>query len=98
MSTVGTPTANTVTGTGAAVGGAVPDKYDDYSLRSVPESEIKSTWDIALVRMGFTVPATDLVYGYTLGLFFSFGNVLLRRRLLRDHRRGQHPHGAHRRP
>ncbi|MEN3269353.1 cytosine permease [Pseudonocardia sp.] len=73
MSTDGTVMANTVTGTGAAV----PDKYDDYSLRSVPESEIKSTWDIALVRMGFTVSASDLVFGYTLGLFFSFGNALL---------------------
>jgi cytosine permease len=55
----------------------VEDKYDDYSLRTVPESEIKKTWDIALVRMGFTVSASDLVFGYTLGLFFDFGNALL---------------------
>jgi cytosine permease len=53
------------------------DKYDDYSLRTVPESEIKSTWDIALVRMGFTVSASDLVFGYTLGLFFSFTQAIL---------------------
>lgn len=52
-------------------------QYDDYSLRTVPESEIKSTWDISLVRMGFTVSASDLVFGYTLGLYFSFGNALL---------------------
>src|SRR4051794_8247724 len=58
-------------------GGPVEDKYDDYSLRTVPESEIKKTWDIALVRMGFTVSASDLVFGYTLGLFFDFGNALL---------------------
>ncbi|HET8590873.1 MAG TPA: cytosine permease, partial [Nakamurella sp.] len=55
----------------------VVDKYDDYSLRTVPESQIKSTWDIALVRMGFTVSASDLVFGYTLGLYFSFTNALL---------------------
>lgn len=56
---------------------AAVDKYDDYSLRTVPESQIKSTWDIALVRMGFTVSASDLVFGYTLGLFFTFTNALL---------------------
>ena len=53
------------------------DRYDDYSLQLVPESEIKSTWDIALVRMGLTVSVSDLVFGYTLGLFFSFGNALI---------------------
>lgn len=53
------------------------DPYDDYSLRTVPESEIKSTWDLSLVRMGFTVSASDLVFGYTLGLFFSFEKALL---------------------
>lgn len=57
--------------------GSSPDKYDDYSLRTVPESEIKSTWDLALVRMGFTVSASDLVFGYTLGLFFSFTHAVL---------------------
>ncbi len=55
----------------------VADKYDDYSLRTVPESQIKSTWDIALVRMGVTVSASDLVFGYTLGLYFTFTNALL---------------------
>jgi cytosine permease len=60
-----------------AVAVRTEDKYDDWSLRTVPESEIKSTRDIALVRMGFTVSASDLVFGYTLGLFFSFGNALL---------------------
>jgi cytosine permease len=73
MSTELTGTASTDATTGAPV----EDKYDDYSLRTVPESEIKSTWDIALVRMGFTVSASDLVFGYTLGLFFSFSNALL---------------------
>jgi len=73
MSTEATPTARTA----PAGDQPVEDKYDDYSLRTVPESEIKSTWDIALVRMGFTVSASDLVFGYTLGLFFSFGNALL---------------------
>lgn len=53
------------------------DKYDDHSLRTVPASEIKSTWDIALVRMGVTVSASDLVFGYTIGLFFSFGQAIL---------------------
>lgn len=55
----------------------VADKYDDFSLRTVPDSQIKSTWDIALVRMGFTVSASDLVFGYTLGLYFKFADALL---------------------
>lgn len=72
-------TATDPTGTGPAAGGptGAPGQYDDYSLATVPESEIKSTWDISLVRMGFTVSASDLVFGYTLGLYFSFGNALL---------------------
>jgi hypothetical protein len=46
--------------------------YDDYSLRKVPESEIQPTRDIALARMGFTVSASDLAFGYAMGLYFSF--------------------------
>ncbi|WP_281176230.1 purine-cytosine permease family protein [Pseudonocardia acaciae] len=50
---------------------------DDYSLRVLPESEIKPTRDIALVRMGFTVSITDLVFGYTLGTYFSFTTAIV---------------------
>ena len=74
MSTHSTPRPDPST---PAAEAAAEDKYDDYSLRTVPESQIKSTWDIALVRMGFTVSASDLVFGYTLGLFFSFGQAIL---------------------
>lgn len=73
MTADGIRTSSAPTGTGAPA----EDKYDDYSLRTVPESEIKKTWDIALVRMGFTVSASDLVFGYTIGLYFGFGSALL---------------------
>lgn len=49
---------------------------DDYSLSQVPESERQSTLDISLVRMGLTVSASDLVFGYTLGLYFTFWTAL----------------------
>ncbi len=61
-------TARTAGGTGASFVEAV----DDYALRRVPESETQPGWDIALVRMGFTVSASDLLFGYTIGLFFGF--------------------------
>jgi cytosine permease len=51
--------------------------YDDFSLERVPKAQVKSTWDIALVRMGLTVSASDLVFGYTLGLYFPFWRALL---------------------
>jgi cytosine permease len=50
--------------------------YDDYSLRKVPESEIQPTRDIALARMGFTVSASDLAFGYAMGLYFSFSMAI----------------------
>lgn len=45
---------------------------DDYAASRVPPDRLQSTWDISLVRMGFTVSASDLVFGYTVGLYFSF--------------------------
>ncbi|MGH7921451.1 MAG: purine-cytosine permease family protein [Candidatus Dormibacteraceae bacterium] len=52
------------------------EAVDDYSLRRVPESKVQRTWDIALVRMGFTVSASDLLFGYTVGLYFGFWSAL----------------------
>ena len=53
------------------------EAVDDFSLRRVPLSARQGTWDIALVRMGLTVSASDLVFGYTIGLYFSFWNAIL---------------------
>ena len=53
------------------------EAVDDFSLRRVPASARQGTWDIALVRMGLTVSASDLVFGYTIGLYFSFWNAIL---------------------
>lgn len=57
--------------------GTIAAAVDDYSLRRVPESATKPGWDIALVRMGFTVSASDLLFGYTIGLYFGFGQAIL---------------------
>jgi cytosine permease len=53
------------------------DNLDDYSLKRVPASATQSTWDIALVRMGLTVSISDLLFGYTIGLYFSFWGAVL---------------------
>jgi len=53
------------------------ESLDDYSLQRVPASAAQSTVDIALVRMGVTVSSSDLLFGYTIGLYFGFWNALL---------------------
>jgi cytosine permease len=53
------------------------ESVDDFSLARVPMTARQNTWDIALVRMGLTVSASDLVFGYTIGLYFSFWNAVL---------------------
>ncbi len=50
---------------------------DDYATRRVPDSQTQRTWDISLVRMGLTVSASDLVFGYTIGLYFGFWQAVL---------------------
>lgn len=45
---------------------------EDYATSAVPRSARSPAWNIALVRMGFTVSATDLLFGMSLGLFFGF--------------------------
>jgi cytosine permease len=50
---------------------------EDYANSRVPESQTQSTWDISLVRMGLTVSASDLVFGYTIGLYFGFVQAIL---------------------
>ncbi len=56
---------------------AVRESLDDYSLQRVPQSAQQSTLDIALVRRGVTVSSSDLLFGYTIGLFFGFWQALL---------------------
>ena len=52
------------------------DLTDDYSLRQVPESELQGTSDLTLVRMGFTVSSSDLLFGFTIGLYFAFWSAI----------------------
>ena len=52
------------------------DLTDDYSLKQVPESELQGTSDLTLVRMGFTVSSSDLLFGFTIGLYFSFWSAI----------------------
>lgn len=49
---------------------------DDYAASRVPAGQLQSAWDISLVRMGLTVSASDLVFGYTVGLYFSFWQAI----------------------
>ncbi len=63
--------------TSASSPGSFAEQVDDYSLRRVPESALHRTSDIALVRMGFTVSASDLLFGYTIGLYFGFYQAIL---------------------
>ncbi len=58
-----------------SAGGAV-DAVEDYSASELPESEQRSTLNVTLVRMGYTVSATDLLFGMSLGLYFHFWTAL----------------------
>lgn len=50
---------------------------EDHAASQVPASERSSILNITLVRMGFTVSATDLLFGMSLGLFFDFWTALV---------------------
>lgn len=54
----------------------ISEMADDFSLRQVPESELQGTSDLTLVRMGFTVSSSDLLFGFTIGLFFTFWSAV----------------------
>jgi cytosine permease len=56
---------------------SLAEGMDDFSLRRVPRTAVQSTLDIALVRMGLTVSTSDLLFGYTIGLYFGFWAALL---------------------
>jgi cytosine permease len=49
---------------------------EDYAASELPQSEQRSTLTITLVRMGYTVSATDLLFGMSLGLYFHFWTAL----------------------
>lgn len=55
----------------------VAGDVEDYADARVPSSQTQRTWDISLVRMGLTVSASDLVFGYTIGLYFGFWQAVL---------------------
>jgi purine-cytosine permease-like protein len=63
---------------GVAGAGAVRAS-EDHAVNEVPDSERSSTLNITLVRMGFTVLATDLLFGMSLAEFMvgNFGFNLL---------------------
>lgn len=50
---------------------------EDFADERLPPGSARPTLSIMLVRMGFTVSATDLLYGMSLGLFFPFWTALL---------------------
>lgn len=56
---------------------AVVGDVEDYANARVPDSQTQRTLDISLVRMGLTVSASDLVFGYTIGLYFGFWQAVL---------------------
>ncbi|WP_298254479.1 cytosine permease [Bradyrhizobium sp.] len=45
---------------------------EDHANVELPKQEQRSTLSVTIVRMGFTVSATDLLFGMSLGLFFHF--------------------------
>lgn len=49
---------------------------EEYAASELPESERRSTLSITLVRMGYTVSATDLLFGMSLGLYFPFWTAM----------------------
>src|SRR5665213_2936231 len=49
---------------------------EDYAASEVPQSAQRSTLSVTLVRMGYTVSATDLLFGMSLGLYFYFWTAL----------------------
>ena len=55
----------------------ITDSMDDFSLTRVPRTAAQRTLDIALVRMGVTVSISDLLFGYTIGLYFGFWNAVV---------------------
>jgi cytosine permease len=50
---------------------------EDYASERVPLTERRSTLDIALVRMGFTISSTDVLFGFALGLYFGLWQAIL---------------------
>ncbi|MGP3769391.1 purine-cytosine permease family protein [Streptomyces sp. SDT5-1] len=50
---------------------------EDFADERLPPGSARPTLSIMMVRMGFTVSATDLLYGMSLGLFFPFWTALL---------------------
>lgn len=45
---------------------------EDHGDIELPKQEQRSTLSVTIVRMGFTVSATDLLFGMSLGLYFHF--------------------------
>ncbi|MGN6463496.1 MAG: purine-cytosine permease family protein [Pseudolabrys sp.] len=60
----------------AAAGTGAAAAVEEYAASELPASERHSTLSITLVRMGYTVSATDLLFGMSLGLYFSFWTAL----------------------
>lgn len=52
--------------------GGVVAATEDHANVELPKQEQRSTLSVTIVRMGFTVSATDLLFGMSLGLYFHF--------------------------
>ncbi|HEY1153599.1 MAG TPA: hypothetical protein VGE73_07090, partial [Pseudolabrys sp.] len=52
----------------ATSGAGAAAAVEEYAASELPASERHSTLSITLVRMGYTVSATDLLFGMSLGL------------------------------
>ena len=61
---------------GAATANGAVAAAEEYAASELPASERHSTLSITLVRMGYTVSATDLLFGMSLGLYFLLLFVL----------------------
>jgi cytosine permease len=61
---------------GAATANGAVAAAEEYAASELPASERHSTLSITLVRMGYTVSATDLLFGMSLGLYFDFWTAL----------------------
>lgn len=46
--------------------------FDDFSISRVTPGERRSIWSISLVRLGYVVSATNLLFGFVLSQYVSF--------------------------
>lgn len=50
---------------------------EDFARAAVPTSERHGALDLSLTRMTLTVTASDLIFGYTIGIYFDFTTAII---------------------